>query len=42
MTRAGIEQRKRAAIALLRKEGLSAKIGLTFLKQFGGERHRSE
>jgi len=36
MTRAVIEQRKREAIALVRKGGLSAKIGqigLAFLKQ---------
>lgn len=42
MTRAVIEQRKREAIALVRKGGLSAKIGLAFLKQFGAERHRFE
>lgn len=33
MTRAIIEQRKREAIAHVRKGGLSAKIGLAFLKQ---------
>ncbi len=33
MTRAVIEQRMQEAIALVRKGGLSAKIGLAFLKQ---------
>lgn len=54
MTRAVIEQRKREAIALVRKGGLSASEracaigpskhanGLAFLKQFGAERHRFE
>jgi len=35
MTRAIIEQRKKEAIELVRKGGLSAKIGLRFLKQHG-------
>lgn len=35
MTRAIIEARKREAYALVRKGGLSAKIGLAFLKQHG-------
>jgi len=33
MSQAVFEQRKREAIALVRKGGLSAKIGLAFLKQ---------
>ena len=36
MTKAVFEQRKREAIALVRKGGLSAKIGLAFLTQHGG------
>lgn len=33
MTRLQIEQRKREAVALIRKGGLSAQIGLRFLSQ---------
>ena len=36
MTRALMEQRKKEAVALVRKGGLSAKIGLAFLKQHSG------
>jgi len=35
MTREQIEQRKREAVALVRKGGLSAQIGLRFLNQHG-------
>ena len=35
MTVAAFNQRKREAYALIRKGGLSAKIGLAFLKQHG-------
>ena len=35
MTRETLEQRKREAVALIRKGGLSARIGLAFLKQHG-------
>ena len=35
MSQAVFEQRNREALALVRKGGLSAKIGLAFLKQHG-------
>ncbi|GEM_PF-5262746 len=35
MTRAILEQRKLEAITLIRKGGLSAQIGLRFMKTYG-------
>lgn len=37
MTRAAFDQRKREAYALIRKGGLSARIGLAFLAQHGAK-----